>query len=39
MIFDRVGLEAGGGGKMVEWGHWGWDSSNGDVVQDKGWGS
>ena len=39
MIFDRVGLGAGGGGKMVGLGHGGWDSRHGDGVPDMGWGS
>ena len=37
-IFDRVGLGAGGGGQMVGWGPWGWDSRHGDGVSDKGMG-
>ena len=38
MIFDRVGLGAGGGGNMVGWEHWGWDSRHGDEVPDIGMG-
>ena len=39
MIFDRVGLGAGGGGWGQNGGHWGCDSRYGDGVPDKGWGS
>ena len=39
MIFDSVGLGAGGGDKMVKWGPCGWDSRHGDGVPDKGWNS